>query len=143
FEGLPDRHHDEYAERILSVILGGGMSSRMFLEVREKRGLCYYARTQTDNYVDVGVISTAAGVDLKRVDMAISAIIEQYRLIRETAVGEGELTKAKNFMKGKIALRLEDSEEYANLMGKQALFYDEIETVEDMFKKLMRSPQTT
>src|SRR5690606_8811660 len=54
FEGLPDRHHDEYAERILSVILGGGMSSRMFLEVREKRGLCYYARTQTDNYVDVG-----------------------------------------------------------------------------------------
>ena len=136
FEGLPDRHEDDYVERILSVILGGGMSSRMFLEVREKRGLCYYARTQTDHYLDTGVISTAAGVDLKRVDMAIEAIIEQYKKIQEEQVSEGELIKAKNFMKGKIALRLEDSEEYANLMGRQALFYDEIRGVDAIFKKI-------
>ena len=135
-EGVPARHADEFTEKILSVILGGNMSSRMFLNVREAKGLSYYIRTTTDDYNDVGAISTSAGVDLSRVDLAIEAILEEYRKITEEKVGDIELNKAKEFMKGKIILRLEDSEEYAHLMGKQALLYPEIETVDDILKKI-------
>jgi predicted Zn-dependent peptidase len=135
-EGLPALHKDEYVEKILSVILGGNMSSRMFMNVREAKGLSYYIRTSTDDYSDTGILSTSAGVDLKRVDLAIGAILEEYRKITEEKVSEAELTKAKEFMKGKIILRLEDSEEYAHLMGKQALLYPKIETVEKILEKI-------
>ncbi len=136
FPGLPARHEDEYAEKILSVILGGNMSSRMFMSVREEKGLCYYVRTSTDNYTDIGAISTSAGVDNTRVDMAIEAIMLEYKKIQEEEVGEAELTKAKEFMKGKIILRLEDSEEYAHMMGKQALLYPEVNSVDEILKKI-------
>ena len=135
-EGVSALHADEYVEKVLSVILGGNMSSRMFMNVREAKGLSYYIRTNTDDYKDTGVISTSAGVDLKRVELAIGAIMEEYRKITEEKVSEAELTKAKEFMKGKIILRLEDSEEYAHLMGKQALLYPKIETVNQILKKV-------
>ncbi len=135
-EGVPARDKDEFTEKILSVILGGNMSSRMFLNVREAKGLSYYIRTTTDDYNDIGAISTSAGVDLSRVDLAIEAILEEYRKITEEKVGDQELNKAKEFMKGKIILRLEDSEEYAHLMGKQALLYPEIDSVDNILKKI-------
>ncbi len=135
-EALPALHKDEYVEKILSVILGGNMSSRMFMNLREAKVLSYYIRTNTDDYSDTGVISTSAGVDLKRVDLAIGAILEEYQKVTETKVDEAELTKAKEFMKGKIILRLEDSEEYAHLMGKQALLYPKIESVDAILKKI-------
>lgn len=135
-EGVPALNADEFTEKILSVILGGNMSSRMFLNVREAKGLSYYIRTTTDDYKDVGALSTSAGVDLSRVDLAISAILEEYRKITEEKVSKKELNKAKEYMKGKIILRLEDSEEYAHLMGKQALLYPKIETVDDILKKI-------
>lgn len=136
FPGLPARHEDEYAEKILSVILGGNMSSRMFMSVREEKGLCYYVRTSTDNYTDIGAITTSAGVDTTRVDMAIEAIMLEYKKIQEEEVGEAELKKAKEFMKGKIILRLEDSEEYAHMMGKQALLYPDVKSMDDILKKI-------
>ncbi len=136
YPGLPARHEDSYALRVLAVILGGNMSSRMFMNVREAKGLCYYIRTSTDDYSDVGLISTSAGVDVTRVDMAIEAIMEEYEKIKEAEVSEAELKKAKEYMKGKIVLRLEDSEEYAHLMGKQLLLYPESNTVEEILAKI-------
>ena len=136
FPGFPARHEDEYAEKLLSVILGGNMSSRMFMHVREQKGLCYYIRTSTDDYTDIGAITTSAGVDLSRVDMAIEAIMEEYKKIQEEEVGEAELKRAKEFMKGKIILRLEDSEEYAHMMGKQALLYPDVKSMEEILEKI-------
>ena len=135
-EGVPARNDDNYTEKILSVILGGNMSSRMFLNVREGKGLAYYIRTTTDDYTDTGTISTSAGVDLKRIDLAIEAILLEYRKVMEEKVSGEELKKAKEYMKGKIILRLEDSEEYAHLMGKQALLYPAIETVDEILQKI-------
>ncbi len=135
-EGVPARHRDNYTEKILSIILGGNMSSRMFQNVREAKGLAYYIRTTTDDYTDTGTLSTAAGVDLKRVDLAIQAILVEYRKIMEEKVEKEELKKAKDFMKGKIILRLEDSEEYAHLMGKQTLLFPAIDTLEDILEKI-------
>jgi len=136
FPGLPARHEDEYAEKVLAVILGGNMSSRMFMSVREAQGLCYYIRTSTDDYTDCGAITTSAGVNVESVEKAITAIMTEYKKIQDEPVDEKELTKGKEFMKGKIILRLEDSEEYAHMMGKQLLLHSEVRSVDDILKKI-------
>lgn len=130
--GVPGVKHldpDHYACKLLSIILGGNMSSRMFLSVREARGLCYYIVTEVDSYLDAGVLSTRAGVDQSRLHEAISAIKEQYMLCAKTGVTEEELKRAKDYLKGKITLSLEDSEERAHFFGKQQLMYPEVKDV--------------
>jgi predicted Zn-dependent peptidase len=136
FPGFPSHHEDEYAEKVLAVTLGGNMSSRMFMSVREAQGLCYYIRTTTDDYTDIGAISTSAGVNVESVEKAITAIMAEYKKIMDEPVEEKELKKAKEFMKGKIILGLEDSEEYAHMMGKQALLYGEVRSVDEILKKI-------
>src|SRR3989338_3422385 len=121
FEAYHNDHPDKYAEKLLAVILGGNMSSRMFLHVREQKGLSYYIKTSTDFYKDTGVISTGAGVDVNRIKLAVEAIIEEYKSITEEDVPAGELKKAKDYLKGKMTLRLEDTEEYAYLIAQQEL----------------------
>lgn len=130
FPGYSEKHPDHFVMRLLAIILGGNMSSRMFLNVREAKGLSYYIQTSTDDYTDVGVLSTRAGVDLKRVDLAVEAMVEQYKRIREELVPEAELQKSKDYLKGKMVLKLEDSEEMAHLLGKYEVLYGEIMTPE-------------
>lgn len=136
FPAYPEEHADHYAEKLLSVILGGNMSSRMFLAVREAKGLSYYIQTTTDDYMDTGIISTRAGVDVKRIKLAVEAICEEYKKIRGESIPKEELTKAKEYLKGKLVLRLEDSEEYAHLLGKHELLYSKLETPEKIMEEL-------
>ncbi|MCK9186232.1 insulinase family protein [Candidatus Gracilibacteria bacterium] len=134
FPGYAETHKDHWALKVLSVILGGNMSSRMFLGVREAKGLAYYIHTTTDDYMDGGAIVTNAGVDLKRIDDAVKGIIEEYRKLRDEGVLEDELKKAKSFVKGKMVLNLEDSEEYAHLLAKYALLHGEAKSPEEIAK---------
>lgn len=138
FPAYPEEHEDHYIEKVLSVILGGNMSSRMFLGVREAKGLAYYIHTTTDDYIDTGIISTRAGVDVKRIKLAIQAICEEYKKIRGEKISAAELKKAKEYLKGKFALRLEDSEEFAHLNGKQELLHGKIKTPEEIAKEIDR-----
>lgn len=136
FPGFHFGHKDEFASRLLAVILGGGMSSRMFLRIREERGLCYSISTSTDHYSDAGVISTHAGVDLKRMEEAVAAIMTEYGLMRRDGPTAEELTKAKNYIKGKMTLRLEDSEELASFYGAQLIVKGQIRSPEDIFRQI-------
>lgn len=136
FEGYHNDHPDKYAKKLLAVILGGNMSSRMFLHVREQKGLSYYIRTQTDFYKDTGAISTSAGVDVNRIKLAVEAIIEEYKNITNSDVPPEELQKAKDYLKGKMTLKLEDTEEYAYLLAQQELLQNEIKTLEEIFAKI-------
>jgi predicted Zn-dependent peptidase len=122
--------------KLLAIILGGNMSSRMFLNVREAQGLCYYIRTNTDDYTDAGVISTSAGVDLKRLPLAVKAIRAEYEKLAADGITVEELIRAQEFLKGKLTLSLEDSEEYAHLLGKQHLLYTKQLTLEEIFGKI-------
>lgn len=131
-----EMHKDHWAEKLLSIVLGGNMSSRMFLSVREAQGLCYYIRTHTDNFVDGGIFSTGAGVQLKRIDDAIKGILEEYKKIRSEKIPEKELQKAKNFMKGKMVLSLEDSEQFAHLLGKYELLHNKLASPQDIMEKI-------
>lgn len=133
FEGVPFGHPEEFAARLLAIILGGNMSSRMFLNIREQKGLCYSISTSTDQYSDVGVLSTHCGVDLQRTEEAISAVAHEYYELAKNGVEEDEVTKAKSFLRGKLTLKMEDSEERASFLGTQAILGAKIRTVDELF----------
>ncbi len=103
----PTGHPDRYALQLLSTVLGGGMSSRLFTEVRERRGLAYYVFCGNSSYADTGTIAAQAGVDLTRIDDAIETIVRELREIVATPVPADELEKARAFSKGRFVLGLE------------------------------------
>ncbi len=134
--GVPSQHEDHFAQKLLGIILGGNMSSRMFLRIREARGMCYYISTDVDSYLDAGIISTRAGIDQSRLGEAVSAIRHEYEVCAKDGVEPDELQRAKDYLKGRITLSLEDSEERANFLGKQALLYPEIRDTEAYFASI-------
>lgn len=103
----PVGHPDRYALQLLATVLGGGMSSRLFTEVRERRGLAYYVFSTNHAYTDAGSLYAQAGVDINRVDDAVATIVAELRRIAEEAVPAEELEKARSFTKGRFALQLE------------------------------------
>ncbi len=121
FRTYPINHPDKYILDVLATILGGGMSSRMFINVRERKGLAYYIQSSSEQYLDSGTLYTRAGVDLNRIDDAIKVILEEYQKFIATPVGKKELKKAKDYTKGKLILELEDSRAVANFVGNQEL----------------------
>ena len=128
--GNPLGHKDRFVEAVLATILGGGMSSRLFIQVRERRGLAYYVRTSTEHYLDNGYLATVAGVNLKKAAEAVKVILEEYqKTARAEGISRKELTKAKEFIKGKLVLDLEDSRNLAGFYGTQELLEGRIENV--------------
>jgi predicted Zn-dependent peptidase len=103
----PHGHPDRYAVQLLATVLGGGMSSRLFTEVREKRGLAYYVFCGNNSYADAGALSAQAGVDLNRIDDAIETIVAELRRAAAESVPAEELEKARAFAKGRFVLGLE------------------------------------
>jgi predicted Zn-dependent peptidase len=104
----PIEHPDRYALQIVATILGSGMSSRLFTEVRERRGLAYYVYAMNHSYVDAGSLFAQAGVDVKRADEAVETIAGELRRIADEPVGAEELEKSKNLAKGRFTLQLEN-----------------------------------
>jgi predicted Zn-dependent peptidase len=100
-------HEDRYALQVLSNVLGGGMSSRLFTEVRERRGLAYYVFGLNHSYTDAGSLYAQAGVDINRIEEAITTIRDELTTIAADAVPADELEKSKNFTKGRFVLQLE------------------------------------
>jgi len=103
----PLDHPDRYALQIVGTVLGTGMSSRLFTEVRERRGLAYYVFATNHSYTDNGTLYSQAGVDINRIDEAIETIARELRRIAEESVPTDELEKAKNVAKGRFVLQTE------------------------------------
>ena len=110
---VPCNHPDHYKLLLLAIVLGGSASSRMFEEIREKRGLAYAVRSSVTNYTESGALITKAGVPHDKVVEAIRAIINEYKKVTEELISEEELNKAKEFINGKTLIKFEDSEELA------------------------------
>jgi predicted Zn-dependent peptidase len=104
---LPLGHPDRYALQLLAAALGGGMSSRLFSEVRERRGLAYYVYGLNHSYTDAGTLYSQAGVDIGRIDDAVTTIAAELRKIAAEPLPADELEKARNFAKGRFVLQLE------------------------------------
>ena len=131
-------YEGRFAQSLLAVILGGGMSSRMFTEVRERRGLAYSIHTGVERYQEIGYLSTYAGVDVTKADLAVAVILEQYYGIsnNQFPISNEEFKKAKEFLKGHLALSLEDTKDVTSFFADQAMFADEVLTPEEIYKKV-------
>ncbi len=118
---FPIGHPQEMALKLLAVILGGSMSSRLFISLRERSGLAYYVKTSIETYSDSGYMSTQAGVPKDKVRAAIKIIIAEYKKIKEEGVSEAELKKAKDILSGRLLMQLETSDEVASWYGRQVI----------------------
>ncbi|HLH74022.1 MAG TPA: pitrilysin family protein [Chloroflexota bacterium] len=133
--GVSYTHPDRFALDLLNIILGEGMSSRLFLEIREKRGLAYDVHSYVNQYVDTGSVVVYAGVEPGRIDEALQATLSEIARFAEP-VPEEELARAKEFWKGRMLLRLEDTRSIAAWLGAQELLLNEIMTVEDVIAQI-------
>lgn len=104
----PIVHPDRYALGLLATVLGGGMSSRLFTEVRERRGLAYYIYGHQQGYTDAGTLFAQGGVDIQRIDDAVSTVVGEFARMAAEPIEPDELEKARNFAKGRLVLSLED-----------------------------------
>jgi predicted Zn-dependent peptidase len=104
----PLEHPDRYALQLVATVLGTGMSSRLFTEVRERRGLAYYVFGINHSYTDAGSLYSQAGVDINRADEAVETIVRELRKIVDETVGSAELEKSRNLAKGRFLLQLEN-----------------------------------
>lgn len=130
--GIPHDHPDRFTLDVLNLVLGEGMSSRLFLEIRERLGLAYEIHSHVDHFHDSGCVSICAGVDPRKVDEAVDAILGELLKIRDNVIADAELSKAKELGKGRLMLRMEDSRSVAGWIGGQELLTGNIRTVDDV-----------
>jgi predicted Zn-dependent peptidase len=116
---------------VLSGVLGAGMSSRLFTKLREEMGVGYYVRAYNDAYTDHGFFQISAGVDNKRINEVIEAVLEECRKLKKELVSEEELEKVKECLIGNMKLSLESSDDIANFYGGQELLKKEIKSAEE------------
>ena len=129
--GLSLLHPRRFQLDLLNVVLGEGMSSRLFTEIRDKLGLVYSINSYMDHLLDTGSFIVSAGVEPKNLQVAIRAILEQLALLREI-IPESELDKAKEFAKGRLLLRMEDTRSVAGWMGGQEILTGRILSVDEV-----------
>ena len=134
-KGLSSTHPDRYALDMLNAVLGEGMSSRLFLELRENQSLVYDVHTTTSHLKDCGTFIAYAGVDPKNTRKAIQSILHELNRIKE-GVPEEELHKAREYLKGRLVLRMEDTRSVAAWLGAQELLHDQVITVEQVLAKV-------
>ena len=133
--GLPLDHPDRFALSIVNVILGDGMSSRLFQNLRETQSLAYDVSSSTSNFRDCGSLVIYCGVEPRKTNQAVSAIVEELKGMLE-APGEQELTKAKEYSKGRLLLRMEDTRAVASWIGAQELLQGTVSTADQVVEKL-------
>jgi predicted Zn-dependent peptidase len=126
---------DRYALELLNIILGEGMSSRLFLEIRERQGLAYDVHSYTNEYDDTGSLVIYAGVEPARIDQAVRASLSEVSRFAEL-VPEDELARAKEFWKGRMLLRLEDTRSIASWLGAQEVLLGRIYSVEEVIDRV-------
>lgn len=127
---------DRYALVVMNAILGGGMSSRLFIEVRERRGLAYYVRSDMDRHMDCGVFGVAVGSDIRRVEETIEVIMAELSKMSSEKVTQTELEKVKDMIEGRIALSREAVLSDAEAFASDLIIDGEIREVEDILAQI-------
>lgn len=136
FKGFDFNDKRNYAASVLSAVLGGGMSSRLFTEVRERRGLAYYVRAASGNFQDTGVFHVRSGVQVPKIEEAITVILSELAKMKTDLVDNKELLKAKEYIKGHTILMLEDNQSRLDWYLESAAFNRKIETPKEYFAKI-------
>lgn len=131
-------HKDRYILSLLHIILGANMSSRLFENVREKRGLAYEIGTQVKRYIETGAFVVSAGIEHKKVSEAVGVIVKELKKIKKFPVSKDELRRAKEYFKVQLALSLEDTLEHMLWLGHHTLFSKKLPSRDAIIKKVER-----
>ena len=138
FRSLPRTDDRRPTLKVLNNLLGETMSSRLFTEVREKRALAYYISSEMADFQDCGAIGAAAGVDITRADEAVKIILEEFGKLKNKPIDEEELQRAKENLKGRLYLGLEESFAVAEFLAEQELFWEKIEDPDELVAKYQK-----
>lgn len=138
FSAYNYRSKNNYPLRLFSAVLGGGMSSRLFIRVRERLGLAYYISSSYNNYLDAGSFNIQSGLKISSAPEALEVILDELRKLKKNGITNAELKKAKEYIKGKIALGLEDPHDKMEWYLGQEAFLGRIKTVKQTFEDLDR-----
>jgi predicted Zn-dependent peptidase len=138
--GLPALHRDHpdsWTLAVLNAVLGDGMSSRLFLSVREERGLAYDVSSGLVDYADAGALEISAGVDPDGIAAALEAILAELARLRDEPIPDDELEKAKRYLAGGMELRMEDTRHVASWIGGQEALHDRVLTLDEALEAVM------
>lgn len=138
FRSFSSGHKDELALKLLSIILGGSMSSRLFIELRERRGLAYFVRTSTEFYSDCGYITVSAGVPADKLEEAVLTILGEYKKLKDELVSKAELKKTKDLIAGKIIVSMEGTDDYSSWYGHQFVSKKDFVSPEEKLKRFKK-----
>ncbi len=136
FKSFPYGDKRNSALSVLGAVLGGGMSSRLFMEVRERAGLAYYVRAYPSSYQDTGSFTIGSGVQVQNITKAIKLILEEVKKLKYIPLHEQELQKARDYIKGKTTLALEDNQVRLDWFLERAAFFKKIETPDQVFERI-------
>lgn len=134
--GIPKTDKRRYALTILNTLLGGSMSSRLFTEIREKRALAYYVRSNHSAYKDTGIFSVMAGVEPDKLPETIKIIQKEIKDLVENGPSDEELKRAKGNIRGSLAISLEDSFEIGSFLAEELLYADNIRSIEEIIQSI-------
>ncbi len=135
--GYPYHHADATTMRVVAAILGLGMSSRLFVEIRERRGLAYIVAAETTNYVDTGVFEVYAGATIDKAGEAMEAVVAELERLRHEPVGERELKKAKEQLRSGVEMGQESNANVADRLSRQLTLEGQLKSVEDTVKEIL------
>jgi len=133
---FPLNHPEEFRVKLLAVILGGAMSSRLFINLRERNGLAYYVKTSTEFHSDSGYLTTQAGVPVDKVELSLEIIKKEYAKLKDELIPEVELMRAKDLLQGRLLLQMEASDNLANWYARQLIQRADILTPQDFIEKI-------
>jgi predicted Zn-dependent peptidase len=122
--GYPQHHDDRYVTYILNTVLGGSMSSRLFQNIREKRGLAYSVFSSLSSYRDAGALTIYAGCGADQVDQVVDLVVDELRTMKGSPVSEAELRRAKDHLKGSLMLSLENTASRMSHLARQEIYFE-------------------
>ena len=138
FKGVPTSHPDRYAAHTLNALLGGGVSSRLFQEIREKRGLAYTIYSQLSSFADVGTLTVYAATAAKEVDSVVGVICKEVEKLRKKGPGSKELERTKNQLKGTVMLGLEGTYGRMNKLAKDEICQGRTISLQEVISEIDR-----
>jgi predicted Zn-dependent peptidase len=129
---VPLGHEDRFAVAVLNNLLGGGMSSRLFQNIREKQGLAYAVFSELTPYSDAGMMTVYAGTAAETVGKVIDLTIQEFRALKESPVTEEELRRSKNHLKGSLMLSLESTSSRMSNLARQELYFGRFYSLDEI-----------
>jgi len=132
----PLSHHDRYSCYILNTLLGGGMSSRLFQNIRERQGLAYSVFSEISPYRDTGCLSIYAGTSLESADKVVKSIVSEFRDLKENPVPAEELRRAKDHLKGSLMLSLESTSSRMSNLARQEIYFHRFFTLDELVESI-------